>query len=143
MVPPDPLQSSSERAGAHYDGWWNGGIRNTATFHNTIAMLTEMIGGPTPDRVSLDLARQIPSADLAMPIAPQAWHFKQSIDYSTELDRAVLNYASRNREDLLYNIYQMGRNSIAKGNRDTWTANPRRDAAVSFGLGSGSTASGA
>jgi hypothetical protein len=125
------------RTGAGYDGWWNGGIRNTATFHNTIAMLTEMIGGPTPERIPLDLRRQIPSADLAMPVAPQEWHFKQSIDYSIELDRAVLNYGSRNREDLLYNIYQMGRNSIAKGNRDSWTANPRREAAVAAAQGGG------
>jgi hypothetical protein len=26
------------RSGGPYDGWWNGGIRNTATFHNTIAI---------------------------------------------------------------------------------------------------------
>jgi hypothetical protein len=120
----------TQRTGASYDGWWNGGIRNTATFHNTIAMLTEMIGGPTPQRVPLLLPRQIPQADLALPIAPQEWRFRQSVDYSIELDRAVLNYASRNREDLLHNIYRMGRNSIERGSRDTWTANPRRDAAV-------------
>jgi hypothetical protein len=120
----------TQRTGGPYDGWWNGGIRNTATFHNTIAMLTEMIGGPTPQRVPLLLPRQIPQADLALPIAPQEWRFRQSVDYSIELDRAVLNYASRNREDLLHNIYRMGRNSIERGSRDTWTANPRRDAAV-------------
>ena len=70
------------RSGGPYDGWWNGGIRNTATFHNTIAMLTEIIGSPTPMRIPLVLARQIPSGDLALPIAPQEWHFRQSIDYS-------------------------------------------------------------
>src|SRR3954469_9510156 len=123
----------TQRTGGPYDGWWNGGIRNTATFHNTIAMLTEMIGGPTPERVPLVAQRQIPSADLALPIAPQEWHFKQSIDYSIELNRAVLNFASRNREDLLYNIYAMGRRSIQRGSTDTWTANPRRDAAVASG----------
>ena len=37
------------RSGGPYDGWWNGGLRNTATFHNTIAMLTEMIGSPDAD----------------------------------------------------------------------------------------------
>jgi hypothetical protein len=135
----------TQRTGASYDGWWNGGIRNTATFHNTIAMLTEMIGGPTPQRVPLVLNRQIPQADLALPIAPQEWHFRQSIDYSIELNRAVLNYASRNREDLLYNIYRMGRASIERGSRDTWTANPRRDAAIaaaSAGVGSAGVTAG-
>ncbi|MBV9879578.1 MAG: peptidase [Gemmatirosa sp.] len=118
------------RSGGPYDGWWNGGIRNTATFHNTIAMLTEMIGGPTPQRIPLVLQRQIPSGDLALPIAPQEWHFEQSIAYSTSLDRAVLDYASRMRENLLYGIYKMGRASIERGSRDTWTANPRREAAI-------------
>ncbi|AHG88080.1 peptidase M14 carboxypeptidase A [Gemmatirosa kalamazoonensis] len=118
------------RSGGPYDGWWNGGIRNTATFHNIIAVLTEMIGGPTPQRVPLVLQRQIPGGDLALPVAPQAWHFRQSIEYSTSLDRAVLDYASRNREALLYDIYRMGRASIERGSRDTWTANPRRDAAI-------------
>ena len=118
------------RSGGPYDGWWNGGIRNTATFHNTIAMLTEIIGSPTPMRIPLVLARQIPSGDLALPIAPQEWHFRQSIDYSISLDRAVLDYASRMRENLLFNIYKMGKSSIERGSRDTWTANPRRDAAV-------------
>ena len=131
----------TQRTGASYDGWWNGGIRNTATFHNTIAMLTEMIGGPTPQRVPLVAQRQIPQADLALPIAPQEWRFRQSVDYSIELNRAVLNYASRNREDLLYNIYAMGKRSIERGSRDTWTANPRRDASVSASVGASAGAS--
>ena len=118
------------RSGGPYDGWWNGGIRNTATFHNTIAVLTEMIGSPTPMRIPLVAARQVPSSDLAMPIAPQAWHFRQSVDYSVSLNRAVIDHASRLRESLLFNIYRMGKNSIERGSRDTWTANPRRDAEV-------------
>lgn len=118
------------RAGGPYDGWWNGGIRNTATFHNTIAVLTEMTGSPTPMRIPLVADRQIPRGDLAMPVAPQEWHLRQSVDYSVSLNRAVLDHASRLRENLLYNIYRMGKNSIERGSRDTWTPNPRRDAEV-------------
>lgn len=114
------------RSGGPYDGWWNGGIRNTATFHNTIALLTEMIGSPTPMRIPFVAQRQIPGADIAMPIAPQEWHFRQSVDYSVTINRAVIDYASRMRENLLYSIYAMGKASIARGNTDTWTANPRR-----------------
>ncbi len=123
------------RSGGPYDGWWNGGIRNTATFHNMIAMLTEMIGGPTPERIPLVLQRQIPSGDIAMPIAPQEWHMKQSIEYSTSLNRAVLDYASRMRENLLFDIYRMGKSSIERGSKDTWTANPRRELAIAARLG--------
>ena len=114
------------RSGGPYDGWWNGGIRNTATFHNMIAMLTEIIGSPTPMRVPFVAARQIPGADLAFPVAPGEWHFRQSIDYSVSLDRATLDFASRQRENLLYNIYTMGKHSIERGSRDNWTANYRR-----------------
>jgi hypothetical protein len=130
------------RSGGPYDGWWNGGIRNTATFHNTIAMLTEMIGSPTPMRIPLVLQRQIPSGDLAMPVEPQEWHFRQSIEYSTSLDRAVLDYASRMRENLLYNFYTMGKHSIERGSRDTWTANPRREAAIAARMGFTGTGGG-
>lgn len=118
------------RSGGPYDGWWNGGIRNTATFHNTIALLTEMIGSPTPMRIPFVAQRQIPGGDIAMPVAPQEWHLRQSVDYSVTINRAVIDYASRMRENLLYNIYAMGKASIARGSKDTWTANPRRIAEV-------------
>ena len=130
------------RSGGPYDGWWNGGIRNTATFHNTIALLTEMIGSPTPMRIPFIAQRQVPGGDLALPVAPGEWHFRQSIEYSITLDRAVLDYASRMRENLLYNIWKMGRASIERGSRDNWTANPRRIAAVapaSAGTGPGAS----
>ena len=123
------------RSGGPYDGWWNGGIRNTASFHNVIALLTEMIGNPTPQRIPLVMSRQVPGADNAYPIAPQEWHFRQSVEYSISLDRAVLDYAARNRENLLYNIYAAGRRSIERGSTDTWTANPRRMAEVTSRLG--------
>jgi hypothetical protein len=119
------------RSGGPYDGWWNGGIRNTAAFHNVIALLTEMIGSPTPMRIPFVARRQLPSMDLAFPIEPQEWRFRQSIEYSMTLNRAVLDYAARMRENLLYNIYVMGRTSIERGSRDYWTTNPKRLAEVS------------
>lgn len=123
------------RSGGPYDGWWNGGIRNTASFHNVIALLTEMIGNPTPMRIPLVMQRQLPAGDLAYPIAPQAWHFRQSVEYSISLNRAVLDYAARMRENLLYNIYAAGKRSIERGSTDTWTPNPKRYADVAQRLG--------
>jgi hypothetical protein len=118
------------RSGANYDGWWNGGLRNTAVFHNTIAILTEMIGDPTPTRVPLVMSRQLPTADIAFPVAPQEWHFRQSIDYSVTCNRAILDMASRLKENYLFNRYVMGKHSIERGSTDTWTAKPHRFAAV-------------
>jgi hypothetical protein len=126
---------ASMRAAGAYDGWWNGGIRNTATFHNLLAILTEMIGNPTPMRIPFVLQRQIPTHDLTYPIAPQQWHFRQSIEYSITANRAVLDFASKWRQDVLFNVYQMGRNSIARGSTDHWTPAPHRYAAAAQKMG--------
>jgi hypothetical protein len=117
---------SGMRTQANYDGWWDGGIRNTCTYHNTISIITEIIGGPTPMSIPLVPGKQLYISDLPLPIAPQEWHYRQSIDYEMENDRAILDYASRNRETLLYNFYRMGMNSIERGSRDTWTITPKR-----------------
>jgi hypothetical protein len=117
---------SGMRTQANYDGWWDGGIRNTCTYHNTISIITEIIGGPTPMSIPLIPGKQLYISDLPLPIAPQEWHYRQSIDYEMENDRAILDYASRNRETLLYNFYRMGANSIERGSRDNWTITPKR-----------------
>jgi hypothetical protein len=75
-------------------------------------------------------SRLIPNAATPNPIVPQKWLFRQSIDYSVSLNYAVLNYASRNRDELLMNIYQMGKNAIDKGNTDTWSLSPSKIAAM-------------
>lgn len=117
---------ATTRTGAGYSTWWNGGLRTTVYFHNMIGLLTETIGSPTPMEIPFVVNRQLAKGELPFPIAPQKWHFRQSIEYSLTANRAVLDVASKNREDLLFNIYQMGRNSIEKGSRDNWTIYPRR-----------------
>ncbi|HUP88827.1 MAG TPA: M14 metallopeptidase family protein [Longimicrobiales bacterium] len=110
------------RGASGYSAWWNGGIRTTVYFHNMIGLLTESIGNPTPTSIPFNIRFQLPSASVYAPIEPQKeWHFRQSIDYSVTANYAVLDYASRHREQLLYNIYRMGRNSIERGSRDNWT----------------------
>ncbi|MCZ6916003.1 MAG: M14 family metallopeptidase [Gemmatimonadetes bacterium] len=113
------------RSGASYSTWFNGNVRTTGYFHNQIGMLTETIGNPTPVRVPFLPNRQLPNGDQPFPIEPQEWHFRQSIDYSITANWAVMDHASRNRENLLYNRYVMGRNSIERGSRDHWTIHPK------------------
>ncbi|MBE3097675.1 MAG: peptidase, partial [Planctomycetes bacterium] len=117
---------STMRGGSNYSTWFNGGLRTTVYFHNQIGLLTEMKGTPTPMDIVLVPERQLPSTETPMPIPPQKWHFRQSIEYSLSLDRAVLDIASRYRETFLFNIYRMGKNSIERGSRDTWTIHPQR-----------------
>ena len=134
----------TSRKGASYSTWWNGGLRTMAYFHNMIGLLTETIGNPTPTSIPFIPSKQLPDSNLHFPIEPQVWRFRQSVDYSVTANYAVFDIASRNRENFLYNIYQMGKNSIERGNRDSWTATPRRiiaaEAAVSGGRGRGGAA---
>ena len=114
------------RGASTYSTWWNGGLRTTAYFHNQIGLLTETIGSPTPTEIPYVAERQLPSADLPFPIAPQRWRFRQSIEYSMTANWAVLDFASRYRETLLFNAFKMARNAIQKGSQDSWTITPRR-----------------
>lgn len=120
----------TQRGGSVFSTWWNGGLRTTAYFHNIIGLLTEIIGNPTPARVPLVTARLIPNAATPFPVTPRPWLFRQSIDYSVSLNYAVLDYAVRNREHLLYNIYKMGKNSIDRGNKDQWSLSPNKVEAI-------------
>src|SRR2546426_351177 len=113
------------RSGAPYSTWWNGGLRTTAYFHNIIGLLREAIGNPTPIDIPFVPDRELPKGDLPSPVEPQKWHFRQSVEYSITANRAVLDYASRYRETLLYNIYRMGKNAIERGSTDHWTMHPQ------------------
>jgi hypothetical protein len=108
------------REGAAYSGWWNGGLRTTAYFHNQLGLLTETTGDPTPMNLAVGADRRSASENLPLPIAPQRWHFRQAVEYSMTANRAVLDFASRSRETLLMNAYTMARHAIADGSRDSW-----------------------
>ena len=118
------------RSGSSYSTWWNGGLRTVTYFHNMIGLLTESIGNPTPIEIPFLPQRQLAKGDFPYPIAPQKWHFRQSIEYSITANRAVLDLASKHREDFLFNIYRMGKNSIERGSQDHWTVTPKRIAEV-------------
>ena len=118
------------RSGAGYSTWWNGGLRSTGYFHNVIGILTEIIGSPTPMDIPFIPDRVLPKGDYPYPIMPQKWHFRSSIDYSITADKAILDFAARRREEILWNRYVMGRNEIEKGSRDNWTFKPKDVAAV-------------
>ena len=123
------------RGGANFSTWWNGGLRTTVYFHNMVGLLTETFGHPTPSWIELRPNRLLPSGSLPFPVTPQLWRFRQSMDYERTANRAVLDFASKHREELLYNIYRMGRNSIERGSRDHWTSTPDRVAELATVVG--------
>ena len=126
----------TSRKGSSYSTWWNGGLRTTVYFHNMVGLLTETIGSPTPIEIPFVPSKLLPDSSLYFPIEPQkTWHFRQSIDYSVTANYAVFDVVSRNKDTFLYNIYQMGKNSIARGSTDTWTITPRRIIAAQAAVG--------
>ncbi|MCE7041445.1 M14 metallopeptidase family protein [Dyadobacter sp. CY312] len=121
-------------SGSVFSTWWNGGLRTTPYFHNMIGILTEITGNPTPATIPLVPDRLIPNNANPFPVMPQKWPYRRSIEYSVSLNYGILNYAMRNGDVLLYNIYKMGRSSIERGNKDNWTLYPKFSEAVTSGF---------
>src|SRR6201996_2588067 len=120
----------TQRLGTEFSTWFNGGVRTATYFHNTVGLLTEIIGSPAPSNIPVVPERLIPNSSTPFPVLPQVWHFRQSIDYSLSLNYAVLNYAARHYDELLFNQYRMGKNSIERGSKDYWTLSPKRADAI-------------
>lgn len=115
------------RDAAPYSTWFNGGDRTTVGFHNQIGLMHEIIGSPTPISIPLLPSKLLPNGEQPLPIGPrQEWHQSQSIEYVISADRAILDIAAKMREDFLYRIYVMGKNSIERGSQDYWTLTPKR-----------------
>jgi Zinc carboxypeptidase len=121
----------TQRKGAPYSTWFNGGIRTGVHFHNMIGILTETIGNPTPQSIPFVASHQIGDSNTYFPIAPQpVWHFRQSIEYELTGNRAALDFASRYREKILYDFYKMAKDEIQWGSEDHWTFTPHKMARV-------------
>ncbi len=110
-----------------YSTWWNGGLRTTTYFHNMIGILTETWGNPAPAPLPHVARFQIPTTDVPFPVeSGRMWHLRDSLEYEISANMAILDYASRYRERLLFDFYRAGRNSIERGQRDHWTRYPSR-----------------
>lgn len=120
----------TQRNGSVFSTWYNGGLRTTTYFHNMVGLLTEIIGSPTPMEIPLVPGRLLPNSDSPNPAQPQKWHFRQSIDYSVSLNYAVLGYAQRYSDEILFNTYKMASNSIRRGSTDTWSFSPKKLEAI-------------
>ena len=115
-----------KREAASYSTWYNGGVRTTVGFHNQIGLIHEIIGSPTPMSIPVVPNFLVPVPNNPLPIGPQqVWHQYQSIEYVLSANRAVLDLAARQGDELLYRIYRAGKNSIERGSKDYWTVTPK------------------
>lgn len=109
------------RDGASFSAWWNGGLRTTTYFHNMIGILAETWGSPAPTEAPFIKARQVSTTDLPLPLTPGLWRMRQSLEYVQTANDALLDYASRYRERLMFNLWRAARNSIERGSQDSWS----------------------
>ena len=111
-----------------FSAWYNGSIRTTSYFHNILGILTE-VSHPSatpyrydrrriPPALSNGVPAREPSATYRRPWIGGTLRLRDAVEYMRTGSLAVLDHAARNRERLLYGIYEMGRRQIALGSTE-------------------------
>jgi len=117
--------------GITFNMWWNGGMRTVPYFHNMVGILTESTHrSPVPkewteEDIPEKLVRggdEIPMDESSI-FYPDPWEggtatMKQMVNYHLTSSMGVMDIAVKRKQEWLYNIYQMGRNAIEKGNEN-------------------------
>ncbi|MGM0545453.1 MAG: M14 family metallopeptidase [Bacteroidota bacterium] len=114
--------------GITFNMWWNGGMRTVPYFHNMVGILTESThSSPIPKEWDED---DIPekivrggneiSMEESSIFYPDPWEggtasMKQMVDYHLTASMGVMDIAVKRQDEWLYNMYQMGRDAIEKG----------------------------
>jgi hypothetical protein len=112
-------------SGIAFTMWWNGGMRTAPYFHNQIGILSE-VGHASPTPREHDPADFAPTFGRGLPTLeptvryPNPWRggrasLGEAVRYHMVASLGTLDVAQKNREDFLYNFYQMGRDAIAAG----------------------------
>jgi len=104
-----------------FDSWYPGYVTQVADSHNVISLLTEtaLYRYATPRFYTVDEFPE-PYRDFTVstfypnPWKGGWWRLRDAVDYCLTASKAVLTTASNYRQDLLYDKYQMGRDTIAK-----------------------------
>ena len=111
--------------GTGFDAWYPGYIDYLPMLQNIAAFWTEtaLYSYATPHFYTLsDFPREDrelrPQSLYPSPWAGGWWRIKDAIDYMETASLAVLDYAVKYKEALLYNRYQAGRNAIQRYRKD-------------------------
>jgi hypothetical protein len=119
------LDAKGQPGGVHmlatFDAYYPGYIDYMPMYQNIAAWWTETQGGncgiprtSTVNELPNDYKSLMPTSMYSSPWAEGTWSFRHQIDYMVTASLATLRYAARFREELLYNRYQAGRNTIAQ-----------------------------
>lgn len=108
-----------------FDDWYPGFVDHVNSFRNTVSFLTEtaLYRYATPHFYTIDefpREKQDLRAEVfySSPWRGGWWRLRDATNYMIGASMAVLDTAAKNREDLLYNRYQAGRDVIRKFTED-------------------------
>ena len=111
--------------GTGFDAWYPGYIDYMPMLQNIAAFWTEtaLFRYATPRFYTLgefpaDMRDLRPQSLYSSPWPGGWWRIKDAIDYMETASLSVLDYASKYREELLYNRYQAGRDAIQRYRKD-------------------------
>lgn len=118
-------QVGATHMGTGFDAWYPGYIDYMPMLQNIASFWTEtaLYRYATPHFYTIDefpkeMRDLRPQSLYASPWPGGWWRIKDAIDYMETGSLAVLDYASKYREELLYNRYQAGRNAILRYRKD-------------------------
>jgi hypothetical protein len=100
-----------------YSAWWNGGMRSTPFFHNTIGVLTEVAHpSPYPATYTVSEAQREITGWYPNPYTGGRWRFADTVAYMNTGSRSLLTWAVQNAQSLQLNRWRMAHESVIKGN---------------------------
>ncbi len=118
-------QVGATHMGTSFDAWYPGYIDYAPNFKNVPAFWTEtaLFQYATPREYTLadfpESYRDLrPQSLYSSPWRPGWWRLGDAVAYMQTASLAVLDYAAKYRESLLYNRYAAGRDQIARGRSD-------------------------
>jgi hypothetical protein len=113
-----------------YDAWWNGGMRSVPQYHNMVGLLTETAhASATPafyDKATFPktfpdgTSTSEPSTFYPSPYQGGEWHLRDSCEYINTASFAMLDIASKDRENWLYDSWQTGHRQIQAGGNEVY-----------------------
>ena len=105
--------------GRSFTGWWIGACDDTSWLHNTVGLLSEMASVRTASPIYIE-PTEVPKSyaerrmDFIDPWPGGWWRLRDLVDYELVLSKSLVKTAFLHKEDLLFNSYQMARESIDK-----------------------------
>jgi hypothetical protein len=108
--------------GRSYTAWWIGACDDTSWLHNVMGVLSEAASARIATPISIEPS-EIPTSfydkrmDFVDPWPGGWWRLRDIVDYELVLSKSMIKTAGLHKEDLLFNFYQMYKNSIEKVDR--------------------------